>query len=122
MNNDYANILEQLASGQISADEAARLLRQPPAQPRASASPDPAAANRWFHVRVTDLDTGKQKVSVNLPLSLVDAGLKIGARYEPQIAGLDLHELVEQLKAGAGGRLVDVEDFESGDHVEIFVD
>jgi hypothetical protein len=33
-----------------------------------------------------------------------------------------LHELVEQLKAGASGRLVDVEDFESGEHVEIFVD
>ncbi len=119
MNTERSNILEQLASGQISADEAARLLNQPAPQP---ASSNATTANRWFHVRVTDLDTGKQKVSVNLPLSLVDAGLKIGARYEPQIAGLDLHELVEQLKAGAGGRLVDVEDFESGEHVEIFVD
>mgnify|MGYP001579399220 CR=1 FL=1 len=118
MNTERSNILEQLASGQISADEAARLLNQPAPQPTSSN----AAANRWFHVRVTNLDTGKQKVSVNLPLSLVDAGLKIGAGYEPQIAGLDLHELVEQLKAGTGGRLVDVEDFESGEHVEIFVD
>ncbi|MBI3241282.1 MAG: hypothetical protein HYZ49_03205 [Chloroflexi bacterium] len=119
MNLERSHILEQLASGQISADEAARLLNQPPASP---ASFDALAANRWFHVRVTDLDTGKQKVSVNLPLSLVDAGLKIGARYEPQIAGLDLREIIEQLQAGTGGRLVDVEDFESGEHVEIFVD
>ncbi len=119
MNTERSDILDQLASGRISVDEAARLLKRPSPQ---ATSLDPAIANLWFHVRVTRLDTGQQKVNVNLPLSLVDAGLKIGAKYEPQIAGLDLRELVEQLHTSADGRLVDVEDFDSGERVEIFVD
>ncbi len=58
--------VNQLASGQISADEAAQMLR-PPAGPQSGTGKGTANLNgRWLHVRVTDLETGKQKANVRL--------------------------------------------------------
>jgi hypothetical protein len=73
-------------------------------------------------VRVTDLHTGRHKVNVNVPLGWVGVGLRLGARYAPEVAGLDVAEILDQLRAGATGRLVDVEGLEDGERVEIFVD
>ena len=119
MDTNRSDILNQLASGDISADEAARLLGAPLAGSRA---PSLAAAHRWLRVRVTDLDTGRQKVNVNLPLAWVEVGLKIGAQYETRLAGIDLGELMAQIQSGAQGRIVEVEDLEDGERVEVFVD
>ena len=122
MTTDRANILDQLASGQISADEAAQRLR-PPAGPQSGTGKATANLNgRWLHVRVTDLETGKQKANVNLPLTWVEVGMRIGAQYRPEIASFDFGDLVAQIQAGAEGKLVEVEDLEDNERVEIFVD
>jgi len=122
MTTDRANILDQLASGQISADEAAQRLR-PSAGPQSGTGKATANLNgRWLHVRVTDLETGKQKANVNLPLTWVEVGMRIGAQYRPEMAGFDFGDLVAQIQAGAEGKLVEVEDLEDNERVEIFVD
>jgi len=113
------DILNQVAAGQLSAEEAARLLSAPSAGSRA---PDPAPADRWLRIRVTDLATGRQKVNVNLPMTWVDVGLKLGGRYHAQMAGIDLGDLFQQIQAGAQGRLIEVEDLDDGERVEIFVE
>ena len=121
MTTDRADILNRLATGQISADEAAQLLR--PSGPHSGTGKGTANLNRhWLHIRVTDLETGKQKVNVNLPLSWVEAGMRIGAQYRPEIAGFDFDDLVAQIHAGTEGKLVEVEDLEDNERVEIFVD
>jgi hypothetical protein len=121
MTTDRADILNRLATGQISADEAAQLLR--PSGPPSGTGKGTANLNRhWLHIRVTDLETGKQKVNVNLPLSWVEAGMRIGAQYRPEIADFDFDDLVAQIHAGAEGKLVEVEDLEDNERVEIFVD
>ncbi len=115
MNTSHADILKQLAAGDISADEAAARMRgTPPAEAE--------LAQRWLHVRVSDLRTGRPKVNVNLPLSWVAMGLRIGAKYSPEVGGLDLEQILAELKAGSSGHLIDVEDLEDGQHVEIYVD
>jgi len=123
MDANRTDILNQLASGQISAAEAAQRLG--PGNPPRPATPKPHAGlnpNRWLHVRVTNLQTGRPKVNVNLPLTWVELGLKIGAKYQPEIAGLDFNDLVDQIQAGASGKLIEVEDMDDGERVEIFVD
>ncbi len=121
MTSPHASILDQLASGQISSDEAAARLRgtrlapQPPALPA-------ELANRWLHIRVTDLDTGRPRAVVNLPLTLVAVGLQIGARYSPQLGEFDLNAILAAIRAGTSGKLVEVEDLDDGQRVEIFVD
>jgi hypothetical protein len=71
---------------------------------------------RVFHVRVTNGVTGKPKVDVNIPLSLVDFGL----RFIPPNSKVDAQKIREAIANGTRGRIVDVMDNEKGDHVEIF--
>jgi hypothetical protein len=118
-------ILNMVAEGKISAEDGAKLLaaletekrpKSPPGMPRESSAP------RWFRVRVTDLETGKCKVNVNLPMSLVEVGTRMGARFAPELEGMDFLDLFDQIKGGAQGKIIEVEDAEDGERVEIYVE
>lgn len=74
--------------------------------------------NRVFHVRVTNSMTGKQKVNVNIPLGLVDFGL----RYVPPSAKFNVQAIRDAIQNGARGKIVDVMDEEKGDRVEVFIE
>jgi hypothetical protein len=119
MSTDRLDVLDRLAAGEISPAEAAQILRTPSPLARPQAR---HLAQRWLHVRVTDLDTGRRRVNVDLPLSWVEVGLSLGARYYPDMAGIDLAQIVEQIRDGAGGKLVEVEDLDERVRVELFVD
>jgi len=53
---------------------------------------------------------------------LLDAGLKIGAHFAPEVEGVDLTQIMEAVRSGVTGKLVDVIDDEDGEHVEIYVE
>ena len=60
---------------------------------------------------------------VNLPISLVDVGIKMGARFIPDAEEESMMEdLAEALKQGLTGKIVEVIDEEEGQRVEIFVE
>ena len=80
------------------------------------------AESRWLRVRVTDLATGKPKVNVNIPMGLVNVGIKMGARFAPGLEAEQMQAVADALKTGAVGKIVDVTDEEDGEHVEIFVE
>ena len=74
-------------------------------------------------MRVTDLKSGKRKVNVNIPLSLVDIGLKMGAKFAPAgLTGLNMDQIMVAVKSGGTGKIVDVEDEQDGEHVEVYVE
>jgi hypothetical protein len=77
---------------------------------------------RWVRVRVTDLETGRSKVNVNLPISLVEVGTRVGARFAPELDAMNITDIIEQIKSGAQGKIVEVEDIEDGERVEIYVE
>ena len=81
-----------------------------------------AGSPRTLRVRVTDVKTGRSKASVQIPLSLVDAGMKIGAHFAPEIEGVELDQVMEAFQSGMTGKFIDVVDNEDGEHVEIFID
>jgi hypothetical protein len=117
-------ILNMVAEGKITAEEGAKLLTalEPERKREARTVTDSPSAPRWFRVRVTDLETGKSKVNVNLPMSLVDVGTRMGARFAPELEDLDFRDIIEQIKSGAQGKIVEVEDVEDGERVEIYVE
>ncbi len=116
-------ILKMVQSGQISAEEGAKLLEALKEQTRPH--PGPTAANRTqqprrLRVRVSDLETGRNKVNINLPWNLINVGMHMGARFAPE--EIDLEEVMQALQAGTEGKIVDVEDTEDKERVEIFVE
>ena len=120
-------ILKMIEEGKITAEEGAKLLaalaesrRMPPPPPAAMAGSGGEA--RWFRVRVTDMATGKTKVNVNIPMGLVNVGIKMGARFAPGLETEQMEAIAEALKSGAMGKIIDVMDDEDSEHVEIFVE
>ena len=145
-------ILEMVAAGKLSAGEGADLLAGTPtpevaeAPSKAEVSGEPKGApkaetpveekgntveeaaastarhRRWLKVRVGDLESGRRKVSVNIPLSLVKFGLQVGRGFAPGLQDVDWDELSATLAEREGGLLVDVEDEEDGERVQIYVE
>ncbi len=124
--DERLRILKMIEQGQISAEDGARLLEAlgSAEQPRLSGpytTPSSGSA-RWLRVRVTDLASGKHKVNVNIPMGLVNVGLKMGARFAPEMEGIDIDQLTQLIRSGATGKLIEVEDTADGERVEIFVE
>ncbi|MEP7356981.1 MAG: hypothetical protein ABI847_07050, partial [Anaerolineales bacterium] len=111
-------ILKMVEDGKITAEDGAKLLaalsdsRKTPA----TAMP-PGGEARWFRVRVTDLATGKTKVNVNIPMGLVNVGIKMGARFAPGLDSQQMEVIAEALKSGAVGKIVEATDEEDGERV-----
>jgi hypothetical protein len=100
------------------------------AQSRAVAQAAPAVAEarpaahtgrepQWFKVRVVDRSTGRRKVTINLPLSLVralgddsiDWGCRSGESDRERCHSVRLSEVLRSLEAGQ--ELVEIEDDEA---------
>jgi hypothetical protein len=111
-----------VSDGKIDARQGVELLNALNSEGTPDRPPTTPGRATWFRVKVTDMDTGRTKVNVNLPFSLVRAGIKLGSRFAPEVESVDLEELISAIDEGASGRLVDVEDVEGGEKVEIFVE
>jgi hypothetical protein len=124
MSEERMRILNMVKDKQITAEEAARLLE---ALKTSGAAESPQRAEvtgkpRWLRVRVTDRVTGKVKVNVNVPVALVDVGLKMGAHFAPDVEGMDWQAIQSAIKDGVHGRILEVDDEEDDERVEIFVE
>ncbi len=117
-------ILKMIEQGKITADEGAKLLAALAAGKGEAGRQDAqgASGRRQFRVRVTDLSTGRNKVNINIPMSLVNVGIKMGARFAPDIEGVNFDEIVTAIKSGSQGKIVDVVDEEDSERVEIYVE
>jgi hypothetical protein len=117
-------ILKMIEDGKITAEEGARLLQAlaGKSDKRRAAGGFSGDEPRWLRVRVTDLDSGKNKVNMNIPMGLVNVGLKMGLRFAPNKEDLNYEEIIEAIRGGAQGKIVDVVDEEDGERVEIFIE
>ena len=122
--DERLRILKMVEEGRVTAGEGAKLLgalghERNPVKIKERVS---GSGPRWFRIRVTDLVTGKSKTTVNVPMSLVDWGLRVGGHFAPEIGDIDMQELSEMLQSGIDGKIIDVIDEEDSEHVEIYVD
>ncbi|HUF38279.1 MAG TPA: hypothetical protein VMN57_07140 [Anaerolineales bacterium] len=125
-------ILEMIAAGQITAEEAARLLdaSSTSAAGGAAALEKPADrsagmdrtrfAGRRLRVKVVENDG--TRVNVNLPLSLMEIGLKIGGRFVDELRDIDreMEMLMDAIRNDVQGKIVEVDDEDS--HVEVYIE
>lgn len=115
-------ILKMIEEGKITAEEGTRLLGALHKQ-KQRGSPSGEDGPRWLRVRVLDLNTGKESVRVNLPIGLVNVGMRMGARFIPDMEQESVMEdLAQALNQGMTGKIVDIVDEQEGQRVEIFVE
>jgi len=121
LRDESMRILDMIQNGQVSAEDGIKLLAALQTGAKETAKAE-GRQPRWFRVRVTDLKTGKNKVNVNIPMVLVKVGMKMGARFVPEGQEMDLNNLNEAIRRGAQGKILDVEDKDSDERVEVFVE
>lgn len=117
-------ILRMIEEGKITASEGAELLRALDKSGKGK-SQEPlkgSSSPRWFRVRVTDTKSGRNKVNVNIPMGLVNVGIKMGAKFAPELEGSEYETIMEAVRSGQQGKIIDILDEEDGEHVEIFVE
>ena len=71
---------------------------------------------------MSDINSGKVRANIRLPLGMVNAGLRMGMKFSPEVEGLNAERLAEALANGKTGKIVDVYDDEDGEHVEVFIE
>jgi hypothetical protein len=99
----------------------------PPPAPAAPEPPRPLAADkkgsRWLHIHVSDLESGKNRVRVNVPLGLLNFGLQLGARFTDEVNADVMRNVRDALRdESLTGTLVEVEDLDDNERVHIFID
>jgi len=136
MSQETKKVLEMLASGQITADDAEKLLERlstngpgPTPAPPAAAGDTSVAAQKLRFLRVVVDSPDRDEMNVRVPLAILRTGIKLLALLPPKVSekltekGIDLAAL-RDLK---GGELVDElkdlhidVDSKNGEKVRIF--
>ena len=140
-------ILEMIANKQVTPEEGARLLEavstespagtvsptpatppppagKVPAPPVVASSPIVSKSNgegaKRLRIRVEE--GSGTKVNVNLPLSLMEVGLRFGGRFVDELKDFDneIQLLMEAIRHDVTGKIVEVDDEDS--HVEIYIE
>jgi hypothetical protein len=127
MNEERMMILKMLQEGKISADEAAKLLESLESSGKKKEENKPAEESqkgegKFFRVSITNTVTGRSRANIRMPLSVMGIGMKFGAHFAPQIDGVESEQLMDAIRNGQKGKIIDVYDDDEGEHVEIFIE
>jgi len=126
MKEEVKRILKMVEEKKISAEEGEKLLEAlQPEEVTEMITAEGDHSPRFLKIRPTE--EGQTKVNINIPISLVDVGLKIatkiGPQYTEELKGLkdvDFEELARAIKEGLRGKLVDIHD--GDESVEIYAE
>ena len=122
--SERRKILDMLAAGQVTPDEAEELLSAlgPAEAPPAARAPKAAARLLRIHVDAE----GEAKIRVNVPLALAKFATKFipkEAQGQLELQGIDLAELIDSLKDEVPeGKLVDIDAVDEGRNVKITIE
>lgn len=128
MNDDQErlNILKMIQRGQITAESGFKLLEQLDNPGEKVSIPmipeEPRSGAHWFHLVVSEIATGKVRIDLKLPVNVVTAGMKMGAKFSPQVEKLNPDIMQDLLLSGETGKIIDVYDEDDGEHIEIFLE
>lgn len=122
--DERLKILNMVAEGKITAEEGAQLLNALRSSDRRAAGGGPmeSGSPRVLRVRVTDSRTGRTKANINIPVSLLHVAVRIGAKFAPDLEGVDFQELMEIINQGGRGKIIDVSDEDGTERVEIYAE
>jgi polyhydroxyalkanoate synthesis regulator phasin len=119
------HVLKMVQEGKITAEEGVKLLERIenkgviPSSSEQSSSEVNTSTPRWMKIIITDLNTNKEKINIRLPANVIDAGLKMGARFSPDLKGVDANSILQALQAGKTGKVIDICDDDACERIVI---
>lgn len=131
MSEERKKILEMVAAGKLTPQEADRLL---------GALKESKEKARYFRVRVFDKDKTRQKVKVDIPISVLKLASKLGAAFKgmvPEGHKVNIHgkeialdeftpemidRIIEEIEEGGCYKLIEVTDDDKGEYVEVYIE
>jgi hypothetical protein len=114
-------ILNMIETGQITASQAAQLLDTILPEYDQSGG---QIENRTVRIWMTDMSTNRKNMNMTatIPVYLVSMSLRLLARMVSQLNDSTLQHVIRAIERGTTGRLLDLQDFEEGKRLEIFVE
>ncbi|MBT9153752.1 MAG: hypothetical protein DDT39_00409 [Firmicutes bacterium] len=122
MENERLQILKLVQEGKVTPDEATKLLQA--LEGKSADKSVTTSSGKMLRIRVTEI--GGTKVNLNLPMSIVEAAVDLGIKFVPgfvddeKLRGIDLTAVIEAIKQGLTGKIVEVDSEEA--KVEISVE
>jgi|SRR6056297_570239 len=120
-------ILKMIEEGKITSAEGEKLLAAIEEKNTKLEKQKIDGAPKWLKIKVfEENENGKKtKVNINVPIAIVETGLKIGKGFDDKLDdaldGVDFNDIMEMIKNGAEGKIVDIETDEC-ETVEIYVE
>jgi hypothetical protein len=121
------NILKMIQESKISAEEGVKLLEslekgESNPSGKSTGMGSKTGIPRWMRVIITDLNTNREKINIRLPANVVDAGYKMGARYVPDLSGINSEQILRAVQMGEIGKVIDVCDQQSCERIVILLE
>jgi hypothetical protein len=115
MSSNIRNILERLDRGELDSEAAVQALNLERGE-------ESGNKTHFLRVNVSRLHDDQPRVNIKIPLSVVGLGLALGSRYAPELNGLDLDQIVDDLRVIGDGTIIEVQDIEEDEHVLISIE
>ncbi|MGM0415275.1 MAG: SHOCT-like domain-containing protein [Bacillota bacterium] len=125
MNEERLRILEMVAEGKISAEEAEKLMETMERSDNMfQGKPKKPSTRKSKSLKILVQEGGKEKVNLSIPLSLAQAFsgfIPKDAKSKLEDKNINISELLENLETGSeDGKLIDID--EGNEHVEIRIE
>lgn len=120
MQNEIIKVLELVQEGKLSHSEAAEIIST------LKEEPEPALENNNYMSKSLKVivDSGDDKVNVNLPLKLVKSlhgAIESIPAVQEHLAGVDLNLILDAISNNAEGPIVDI-DSAKGEKVQVVIE
>jgi hypothetical protein len=122
------SILKKIQEGSLTSEEGVKSLN---ALERGESSPigntegnfnSAMGRSRWMRVMILDLDTSREKINIRLPVNVVEAGYRMGARYVPYKWSENSAKILRATRSGKTGTVVDASDIKSRERIVIILE
>jgi hypothetical protein len=129
MDEERKRILRMIEEGRLSAEEGARLLDALDAGGEKNVHGPTAGSTteggKTLHIRVFDGISGREKVNMNVPIGLakmVSAFIPESQRANIEQHGIRIEEVLRAVENGEIGKVVDIQDHNTGEEIEISIE
>jgi DUF4097 and DUF4098 domain-containing protein YvlB len=125
--DEKIRILKMIEEGKITSAEGEKLLGVIDEKSTKIEKEKIDGSPKWLKIRVfEENEKGKKtKVNINVPIAIVETGLKIGKGFDENLDsalnGVDFNDIMDMIRSGAEGKIVDIETDE-GETVEIYIE